>query len=526
MSAKTRPHSPESTARRFAKLQRRLLPIWQALETSRPVAHTSVVVPSLSFHKDELAKIQGVSFYEERLLFSLIRLRNPQARVIYITSQPIHPEIIDYYLALLPTVSARNARGRLQLFSLYDGSPEPLSKKILDRPRFVQRIRDQIPDPKMAYLTCFSSSPWERELAVELDIPLNGVDPNYLWLGSKSGSRHVFREAGIEVAPGFEDLKSKTEILDALVELKNRDPRLSGAVVKLNESFAGAGNAIFKYPRSKTIHRRAVERAFQKLTWASDEENLDSFLTKFESMGGIVEAFVEESGLKSPSVQLRINPDGSVSLISTHDQVLGGVSGQTYLGCRFPCDDSYRELIQDQGLAIGRVLQKHGVVSRFAIDFLVYPQPDGTWRSLAVEINLRMGGTTPPFLALQFLTGGGVDDQSGHYRTAEGGSKFYYATDNLRSPSYKGLLPDDLISIMMANDVAFDPAAETGAVFHMIGALSQFGKVGVTCIGDSRKQAEDIYRRIVDLLDRQGEGHPSSEDFHLHPFEAAALGME
>ena len=518
--------STETIAERFAYLQQRLLPIWEALETSRPVAHTSVVVPSLSFDQDELSKIQGVSFYEERLLFSLIRLRNPQARVVYITSQPIHPEIVDYYLALLPEVSARNARSRLQLLSLYDWSPEPLSKKILERPRFVQRIRDQIPDPKMAYLTCFSSSRWERELAVELDIPLNGVDPDHLRLGSKSGSRQVFREAGVDSAPGFEDLSTRAEILDALIELKSRDPDLSRAVIKLNESFAGAGNAVYRYPQGKKVARSSVEKGLENLVWASDEQNLDSFLPKFETMGGIVEAFVEAEGLKSPSVQMRINPDGSVSLISSHDQVLGGASGQTYLGCRFPSHDSYRLQIQEEGLKIGRVLQRHGVVSRFAVDFLVYPQADGSWRSLAVEINLRMGGTTPPFLALQFLTGGRVDSRSGLYRCASGVSKFYYATDNLRSPNYRGLLPDDLISIMMANDIAYDPASQTGAVFHMIGALSQYGKVGVTCIGDSREHSEQIYRRIVELLDRQGRGLVGSEEAHLHPFEVAAIGME
>jgi hypothetical protein len=37
-------------------------------------------------------------------------------------------------------------------------------------------------------------------------------------------------------------------------------------------------------------------------------------------------------------VQLRITPDGRVELLSTHDQLLGGPSGQSYLGCMFPAD--------------------------------------------------------------------------------------------------------------------------------------------------------------------------------------------
>jgi hypothetical protein len=31
-----------------------------------------------------------------------------------------------------------------------------------------------------------------------------------------------------------------------------------------------------------------------------------------------------------------VTPTGEVEIVSTHDQLLGGPSGQSYLGCRFP----------------------------------------------------------------------------------------------------------------------------------------------------------------------------------------------
>jgi hypothetical protein len=46
----------------FADLRQRLPAIWRGIHC-RP--HTSVVVPSLSFDQTELAKIEGVPFYEE-----------------------------------------------------------------------------------------------------------------------------------------------------------------------------------------------------------------------------------------------------------------------------------------------------------------------------------------------------------------------------------------------------------------------------------------------------------------------------
>jgi len=114
----------------------------------------------------ELAKLEGASFYEERLLFLLIRLRNPQARMVYVTSQPVHPLILEYYLQLLAGIPASHARARLSLFSVHDASPRPLTEKILERPRLIDRTRQSIPDRDRAYLTVFSSSPLERRLAV------------------------------------------------------------------------------------------------------------------------------------------------------------------------------------------------------------------------------------------------------------------------------------------------------------------------------------------------------------------------
>ena len=490
---------------RFADLQQHLGTIWQAIETQQPWDHTSVVVPSLSFNQEELLKIPGAPFYEERLLFILIRLRHPRARVVYITSQPIHPEIIDYYLHHLAGVSATRARERLKLLCVHDASPRPLTEKILERPRFIERARRWLGDPKWAYLTCFNSTSLERRLAEELGIPLNGVDPSLLDLGTKSGSRKIFRDAGVDLPFGREDLHAENDVVDALAEIAERRPGIRRAVVKLNESFAGAGNAIFRYPdplpNDPGARRDALTSALPRLEWSAEEDYTD-FLRKIGEMGGVAEEYLEVDGLVSPSVQMRINPDGKVELISTHDQVLGGATKQTYVGCRFPADPAYRAKIQEEALKIGGLLRERGVISRFAIDFVAWKVGDA-WRVAAIEINLRMGGTTPPFLALEFLTGGAVDRESGHFLTPQGVPKYYFATDRLEGPTYRGLLPDDFLDILTLHGLFFNPATETGVLFHMIGALSEFGKVGVTCIGSSRAEADDLYKRTVEILDRE-----------------------
>ena len=493
---------PEAEMAAFRELQLRLPSVWEALMMRDEEPHTSVVVPSMTLDQSELRKIDGASFYEERLLFLLIRLRNPRARVVYVTSQPVHPMILDYYFQLLAGIPASHARSRLTLLCAHDASPRSLTEKILERPRLIQRIREGIQDPSRAYLTVFNSTPLERRLAVLLGIPLNGADPDLAHLGTKSGSRKVFRQAGVPLPEGFEDLHSRTEVEEALVELAARRPGLRRAVVKLNDSFSGEGNAIFRYP--ELGGRAGVREALQRIELAVPNETFEIYFDKFAQMGGIVEEFIEASDKCSPSVQLRVSPGGEVVPSATRDQILGGPSDQVFLGCSFPAREAYRVAILDAAMRIGAVLASHGVVSRFAIDFLLFrDDPAAAWNLSALEINLRMGGTTHPYLALQFLTGGRLDRETGLFFSPSGLAKYYRATDNLRSHAYRGLLPEDLIDILTENRLHYSHSNDSGVLFHLIGAVSEFGKLGLTAIGNSREEADALYYGALDVLDRE-----------------------
>lgn len=494
--------TPELEKAEFEKLKPKLLEVWDSISLRDAEPHTSVVVPSLTLDQSELSKLDGASFYEERLLFLLIRLRNPRARVVFVTSQPVHPLILEYYFQLLVGIPASHARARLTMLCAHDASPRSLTEKILERPRLLERIRAAIPDRSRAYLTVFNSTPFERKLAVLLGVPMNGVDPDLAYWGTKSGSRRVFLEAGVALPLGMEDLQTEDDVHRCLVELKAARPGLRKAVIKLNDSFSGEGNAIFRYP--ETPDPGAIRAAMQEVEFAVTWETYDDYFGKFRRMGGIVEEFLEAEDKRSPSVQLRVDPHGVALPISTHDQILGGNSGQVFLGASFPARDEYRMKIHDAAMRIGAVLASKGVVSRFAVDFLVTrsaAQPE--WEVSALEINLRMGGTTHPFLALQFITGGQLDPKSGLFISPRGLAKYYRATDNLKSGTYRGLLPEDLIEILTINGLHYSHNTESGVLFHLIGALSEFGKLGMTAIGNTREEVEDIYARTLQILDRE-----------------------
>jgi PGM1 C-terminal domain/ATP-grasp domain len=489
---------------RFAELQARMRPLFERVFPDPTQHRTVVVVPSLSLDPQLLAKITGVRHYEERMLCLLMLLRLPRTHVVYVTSTLIDPSIVDYYLHLLPGIPGNHARKRLHLLTCHDGSPATLTEKILERPRLMRRIREAVRDPAAAHMTVFHATERERTLAVRLGLPLYACDPALAWLGSKSGGRDVFRKAGVLIPDGAEHLRDMEDVAEALAELKARDPALRRAAVKLEYGTSGEGNAVFGFDGAPSAGLGGWVREVlpERLRYESAVETWEHYGAKLAETGGIVEAWIEGDEKSSPSVQCRIDPLNQLSLISTHDQVLGGPSGQVFLGSTFPADEAYRADIQDVGLAVGEVLKGEGVLGRFGVDF-VSVRRAGRWESYAIEINLRKGGTTHTYDILQFLTEGSYRPESGQFLTPQGAARFYYATDNLLKADYKRLTPEDLMDIATENGVHFDVAVQEGVFFHLIGALSGYGKLGVVCVASSPARARRLYAEVVEMLDRE-----------------------
>ncbi|MDA0867070.1 MAG: carboxylate-amine ligase, partial [Cyanobacteria bacterium] len=286
------PPSPQQAVQ-FQKLQAHLSELWRPSDQFDARDCQVLVIPSLSLDQAELQKIAGVHYYEERLLFSLIRLRNPKTRLIYVTSQPLHPSIVDYYLELLPGIPSSHARDRLTLLSTYDASQQPLTQKLLDRPRLLQKIREKL-DPQRAYMVCYNSTTLERDLALALGIPLLALDPSLLHWGTKGGSRQIFQECGIPHPDGTPLVATPAELADVTAELWQRQPDVQRMVVKLNQGFSGEGNALLdlrpwaaKAVDLSTHRERAalLQRAFADLQFQSHSETWATFEQKIHGLG-------------------------------------------------------------------------------------------------------------------------------------------------------------------------------------------------------------------------------------------------
>ena len=250
-------------------------------------------------------------------------------------------------------------------------------------------------------------------------------------------------------------------------------------MIKLNDSFSGEGNALVSVParrRAAGELRRAVDHAEMPVP----TETPDRYFDKFERMGGIVEEFIEARREELAERAVSHQPDrrGAGDLDARSDprrRVGPDLPGlQLSRARRVPRPDSRRR-------APRRARCWRGTAWSAATAWTSWPgaTPATTdWHITALEINLRVLGTTHPFLALRFLTGGELDTATGQFLSLSGRPKYYRATDNLRSKTYRGLLPEDLFDIVSMNGLHYSHRTESGVLFHMIGAVSEFGKLG------------------------------------------------
>lgn len=454
-----------------------------------------LVIPSLSLSPEQVALVEGAYHYEERQLFELIRLRQPRARMTFVTSKLLSDLVVDSVLELLPGVPISHARQRLRLFDADDASPKPLATKLLERPRLMDRIRADL-RPGRSYISCYNVGPLECQLSETFQLPLLGCDPQLTYWGSKAGSRELFRRCGLPHPDGSERVFNFEELINASLELAARNPHLKRAVIKLNDGFSGEGNAPLDLS-GMDLSKTSVHECRQRMRHALEGLQMPAagWRGQLLEQGALVEEWLEGGDeVTSPSVQGVIHPGGNVEVLSTHEQQLGGASGQTYLGCQFPANAPYRQELQRWGMLIGKELARLGALDHFSVDGLAR-RFGSTWFLHAIEVNLRKGGTTHPHQVLRYLSNGQMDSATGTYRSPQGSELHYVATDNFTDPRLKGLLPMDLIDAVAEAGLHYDALRERGAVFHLLGCLSEHGKLGMTCIGTTLEEAQEVYRR-------------------------------
>jgi len=470
----------------FALLQKRLPDAWAANTTGSTTPHVVIALPSFSLGETILSHYAPrIPALEHRYLLSCLMLpRIPGCELVFVSCASPAPEVLDYCAGLWPREARSSASARLHIVEVPDRSGRSVAPKLLEHPDLIDRIRRLVGD-RPAMIEPWNVTEHEVALAEALGVPINGTTPTLWPLGFKSAGRRLFQAAGVPTALGREDVHDLDGIASAIAHIRSVHPEATGVVVKHDNSGAGDGNLVIRLNGDQ--NGTAVQKQLDSMPawYASD-------LTA----GGVVEELVTGDGFSSPSVQLDISPFGDVTVLSTHEQVLGGPDDQVYLGCTFPADEGYASELAKHGRAVGAELAKHGVLGRVGVDFVAV-RNDRSWEVFALEINLRKGGTTHPFSTLRHLAPGEYDEEAGHWRTdGHSGERYYRSTDNLLDETRVGWSVRRVVDIVRRAGLDFDPANRTGVVLHMLECLAIDGRLGLTAIGRSRHEADDLYDAV------------------------------
>jgi hypothetical protein len=454
--------------------------------------HVVVALPSFSLAPTIMQHYAArIPALEHRYLLSALMLaRVPTSSLVFLCTQQPDDVVVDHYVDLAgdPTV-----RDRLHVVVVPDDSPRPIAAKLLDRPDVIDRVRRLI-DGRPAFLEPWNVTEQEVEVAAAIGIPVNGTSPELWHLGFKSAGRQLFTRLGVPVPEGAADVHGVDEAATVIERMRERRPGLPTVVLKHDDSGAGDGNAVIGLVRADGTRVTDDDVRVSLLA-------LPNWYRADLLLGGVVEELVGGAGVTSPSAQIDIKPDGDVEVLSTHEQVLGGDNGQVYLGCRFPADPAYAGRLARQARTVGVELARLGARGRVGVDFMARPLEGGGVETLALEINLRKGGTTHPFTALRCLVPGRYDAEAGRWLAADGTVRCYSATDNLQRDAWVGVPVPAVLDAVKAAGLAFDRVRRRGVVLHMLSCLAIDGRLGVIAIGADPAEAEALVAATERTID-------------------------
>ena len=495
----------------FNQLQAQLGRIWALNRPGVGVDHVLVALPSFSVGESLLSHYASrIPALEHRYLVAHLLLHRIEAcELVFLTCQPPDQEVMDYYTSLVPADRRASVRARFRLVVVPDNTPRCIAAKLLDRPDLLQMLRVSFAG-RPVFIEPWNVTDREVEVALRLQAPIDGTAPDLWPLGYKSAGRRLLADTGVPVPVGFEDVRTVDEVVAAIAAVRAARPTAPGVVIKHDNSSAGDGNMVIDL-RQVGGAAAAIEQIHARVA------ALPEWYLRDLCAGGAVEELITGARFSSPSVQLDISPYGEVAVLSTHEQLLGGETGLVYVGCRFPADPAYASDLARHGRAIGTQLARRGVVGRLSVDFAATGDGFGRWQVFALEINLRKGGTTHPYVVLRHLVPGRYHAEVGQWVATDGTARWYWSTDNLVDQAWLGLRPANVIKAVADAGLQFDHRTGTGVVLHMLSGLAIDGRFGLTAIGQTPEQAAELYHAIRPAVDGRADLHPSREKAGSRP---------
>nr|XP_015198584.1 PREDICTED: IQ domain-containing protein H isoform X2 [Lepisosteus oculatus] len=424
---------------------------WKHIRSSR---RSIIHIPSLGRSQPLRFSLKDLDMQQGTQLGRLCDVRDENVEVIYVSPVALGEEMQQYYSRLLglqgavtkaepgdtPTPSVQrftiltpDALGYFPTHSMC------LSTLLKYSPRTLRRIKNLIRG-KPAYIVGGALHADDLDVADTLGVPILGPEPALAELYStKSGSRRVFSSAGVALPPGHGDIYTLQQLYDALSQLITDHLEVERWLLKVDSEFGGRGTAFCdvshmscyawalkefrRYGPDRWSHAWAQEQVLLKVQEelpsllarhaqpvnTSHYPTWDNFLQHFLREGGVVEAYPPSDSVTCLTVDMLIEPNGEVSMLSCGDQIHGS-SVLKAMGSSVPqasvCPDTLHAICTH----IARACHQRGVIGHFSVDLATFLHPRTLEQQVwAIDLDLCYSDQLAMTQLLLMMTGGRLD---------------------------------------------------------------------------------------------------------------------
>lgn len=361
---------------------------------------------------------------EERGLFHLLKLRDSNNTLVFITSRPIDDVILAYYLKQIPDLP----NGYESRLIRYTPAPkEDVASLMLNAAAddlLVATLKEKyISQAQKTFFHCYQFETQAKVLCEKLGIE----EGRKIWTDDKVSGRLAFKEAGLPLPLGTPLLHSHE---DLLYHIKLLDPNEDHAkwFLKANESYGNLGNA----------------------AWSILEKSIPRNVLEFKT-GFIAEEWLNAPYKNSPCFRFVIS-DESIEFMGAAEELFSEIGA--YKGAESG-NETYFEEAKEYGVKIGKWLQEYGCRGAFALGFCAISKDNIKWDLYPVDLNVREGGESWPHAWTKGLFG------------SKKISKKFRFLKKLKKPAFYQS-PAQLIEQLQDLGTAFDFAKGEGVILSQL----------------------------------------------------------